>query len=276
MLYCPKCNAEYRDGFKVCVDCRVALISRASDNGQVDDKSAERSAQEQALQREFDELYGKGDEAYEAERFKDALKFLNKASQIYGDDPEVWNLLGLTYDALGCTREAWRSFKFALNADPNCLNTLWYSAEFLYDNEDYALALTMIERYIELETDPAERKEAESLREDIKYHLSSDDPGPPKFGATVDAAEEEEEEVPEDEFTVIDSFDEEDVSLEEEEEEWEDEPEPTTMDEEEFTADLTLQLTDRNSKCIFCGSPLPTDAPYCYNCKEPHLYEPLS
>jgi len=27
MMYCPKCGAEYRDGFTECADCRVHLVA---------------------------------------------------------------------------------------------------------------------------------------------------------------------------------------------------------------------------------------------------------
>jgi len=91
--------------------------------------------------------------------------------------------------------------------------------------------------------------------------------------AKPDEEEIADEEVPEDEFTVIDL--EEDIPATKAEESWDDEEEEEDVLEAGFLADLTLQLTDRNSKCIYCGAVLPTDAPYCYNCKEPHLYQPL-
>ncbi len=253
------------------MDCKVSLVTHSNNGDDTDSLSAEDKIRRDK-EREAEKLLQKGDQLYEEERYHEALKYLNQSSQINPDDPEVWNLLGLTYQALGCTREAWRSFKFALNTDPTNLNSLWYASEFLFDNEDYQLAFNLIERYLELETDPIERKEAESLREDILYHLSSSyslSAGHSNLEEEID--EEDEQEVPEDEFTVIDTIDDE---LEQHEDSWSDEVEEDT-EIDEFLADLTLQLTDRNSKCLNCGAMLPTDAPYCYVCKEPHLYEPL-
>jgi len=228
---------------------------------------------------EFEKLLEEGESAYDREDYRTALKVLNRASQICQDEPDVWCLLGLTYQALELDREAWRSFKLALHQDPNDLSSLWYAAQFLYEREDYPLAMSMIERYLELEEDPDERKEAETLKEEIAYHLRESAGVEPALG--LDKTEEDEiaEDgvLPEDEFTVIDleEEEEEELPVTSAEESWDDEEEEDDVLEASFLADLTLQLTDRNSKCIYCGAVLPTDAPYCYNCKEPHLYQAL-
>jgi tetratricopeptide (TPR) repeat protein len=267
MPYCPKCKAEYREGFKICVDCKVPLVSELADDTVVDQRETE---SERKL-RDFARLFERGEQALDAEDFRKALDQLNKASLLNPDNVEVWNLLGLTYQALGHDREAWRSFKFALRADPDDTHALWYAAQFLHEREDYPLALSFISRYIELETDANELKEAESLREDIKYHLQDIDVY--RDAATsIDGYDEDEadEEVPADKFTILDENDEELDG----EDDFDDEPVELT-EESDFLADLQLQLTDRNSKCTFCGAAIPTDAPHCFNCKEPHLYKPL-
>ncbi len=269
MPFCPKCGAEYREGFKYCVDCKEPLKAGANPVA-VEVKKEEK--EKRSDEKKYRKLLEAGDKAYDEEKYEEALELLNEASQIESQDPEVWNLLGLTYQALGHNREAWRSFKFALQADPNDLNTLWYAAHFLYEVEDYELALNMIERYIQLEDDPQERKEAESLRDDIRYALKEREDFVPAVSTDEDE-EEIEEEVPSDEFTVLNELEDEE-EVEDEDESWDIE-EVEVMDEDEFLADLTLQLTDRNSKCLYCGVSLPTDAPYCFNCKKPHLYEPL-
>ncbi len=267
MPYCPKCKAEYREGFKFCVDCKVPLVSELEEDVAVDLSETE----SERKRRDFERLFERGEQALDAEDFRKALDLLNKASQLNPDEVEVWNMLGLTYQALGHDREAWRSYKFALRADPDSTNALWYAAQFLHEREDYPLALSFITRYIELESDPEELKEAESLREDIKYHLQEVNEYR-DAAASIDSfdQDENEDEVPADKFTILDE-EEEDVV---DEDEFDEEPVELT-EAAGFLADLQLQLTDRNSKCTFCGAAIPTDAPYCYNCKEPHLYRPL-
>ncbi len=267
MPYCPKCKAEYREGFRVCIDCKVELVSELPQEetvelpeGQVDD---------QAALDKYKVLVAEGEQAFDNEDSRKALELLNQASQLNADDPLVWNLLGLTYEALGHDREVWRSFKFALRADPDDLHALWYAAHFLFEQEDYPLAMNFIERYLELETDAAEIKEAEQLKKDISYHLRSLKDLNSGGNAATRFEDDEEEEIPSDKFTILDE-DEDEPELEDFEDE-ELPPEET----DHFQADLQLMLTDRNSKCLSCGTALPTDAPYCFNCRKPHLYKPL-
>jgi len=268
MPYCPNCGAEYREGFKVCIDCKVALVSERPEakEAQAAPAGTEESAQK------YRELLARGEEAFDQEDYKRALRLLNSAIQLSADQPHPWNLLGLTYQALGHEREAWRSFKFALRADPDDRLALWYAANFLFEQEDFPLAMTFISRYLELETDPEEVQEAEQLKKDISYHLQSlEELNSGADSPHDDFEDDEDEEVPSDKFTVLDDGEEvipdEDYSEEEEELE--------AASPSYFEADLDLMLTDRNSKCLSCGAALPTDAPYCYNCKEPHLYRPL-
>jgi tetratricopeptide (TPR) repeat protein len=267
MPYCPKCKAEYREGFKVCIDCKVPLVRELPET--VEPAKAE--ADKKKAQEDYQKLLTRGEDAFDKEDYRKALKLLNQASQINADEPHVWNIMGLTYQNLGHDREAWRSFKFALRADQDDPHALWYAAQFLFEQEDFKLAIVFISRYLEIETDPAELKEAEQLREDIAYHLRSlEDLSTGSEALTPDYDnEEEEEEVPSDQFTLIDE-----EEGEAEADAYDDEPhEPS--DTSGFHADLQLMLTDRSSRCVFCGAALPTDAPYCFNCKEPHLYRPL-
>jgi len=271
MPYCPKCKAEYREGFKICIDCKVPLVQTLEDANEESTRE-EASTDEGSQNAEYLRLLRGGEEAYDSEDYQTALKLLNEASQLEADDSDVWALLGLTYQALGARREAWRSYKFALRADSEDTNALWYAAQFLFEEEDYELAMSFVTRYLELEDDPAERKEAESLREEIAYHLSElADLAPKQVAPTGDELAAAEEDIPSDKFTVIDDLEEEDY----EDDEWEEGAPDAEPEEPGFLADLTLMLTDRSSKCLSCGAALPTDAPYCYNCKEPHLYQPL-
>ena len=41
---------------------------------------------------------------------------------------------------------------------------------------------------------------------------------------------------------------------------------------EQFVASVVLQLNGMDRKCQECSTPLPTDAPYCYNCTAPQFY----
>lgn len=275
MPYCPKCKAEYREGFKVCVDCKVPLVQTLEETNE--ESSHQQSSEAGgAPNTGYLRLLHGGEAAYDREDYRAALRLLNEASQLEADDSDVWALLGLTYQALGARREAWRSYKFALRADSEDTNALWYAAQFLFEEEDYELAMSFVKRYLELEGDPAELKEAESLREEIAYHLSElAELAPKQVAPTGDEPAVVEEEIPSDKFTVIDELEDEEQFEEEEEEEWEQAGVTADSDEAGFLADLTLMLTDRSSKCIHCGTALPTDAPYCYHCKKPHLYRPL-
>ncbi len=266
MPYCPKCKAEYREGFKVCIDCKLPLVRELPEA--VEPAKAE--ADKQKALEDYQRLVARGEEAFDKEDYRRALKLLNQATQINADDAHVWNLLGLTYQNMGHDREAWRSFKFALRADQEDPHALWYSAQFLFEQEDFPLAMDFITRYLEVETDPAELKEAEHLREDIAYNLRSmEDLNTGSEALSVDYDDDDDdEEVPSDKFTLIDDDEEEEMEA------FEDEPrEPG--DTRAFIADLQLMLTDRSSRCVYCGAALPTDAPFCFNCKEPHLYRPL-
>jgi len=267
MPYCPKCKAEYREGFRVCVDCKVALVSELPHEETVE--LLEGQGDSQAALDKYKALLTEGEQAFDAEDSRKALELLNEATHLNADDPLVWNLLGLTYEALGHDREAWRSFKFALRADQEDLHALWYAAHFLFEQEDYSLAMNFIKRYLELETDAAEIKEAEHFKEDVDYHLRSLEDLNSGGNAATRFEDEVEEEIPPDKFTILDE-DEDEPELEDIEDE-ELPPEET----DQFQADLQLMLTDRNSKCLSCGTALPTDAPYCFNCRKPHLYKPL-
>jgi|GEM_PF-1311524 len=273
MPYCPKCKAEYREGFRVCVDCKVPLVRTLDETVEASSQDDDGSGAEGSPSAEYLRLLRGGEEAYDGENYRNALNLLNEASQLEADDSDVWALLGLTYQALGAKREAWRSFKFALRADSEDTNALWYAAQFLFEEEDYEMAMSFVRRYLELEDDPAERKEAETLSEDIAYHLAELAALAPKQVApTGEEPPVVEEEIPSDKFTVIDDLeDEEDF----EDDEWVEEAVEAEPEEPAFLADLALMLTDRSSKCIHCGTALPTDAPYCYHCKKPHLYQPL-
>src|SRR4030042_2297982 len=169
MPYCPVCRAEYRDGFKVCVDCKVALVSELPPPDET------KVAQDDTKQfsQQYERLLAKGEEAFDKEDYKKALAAINSATQLNADDPHAWNLLGLTYQALGHEREAWRSFKFALRADQDDPHALWYAACFLFEREDFPMAMTFVTRYLEVETDAAELAEADKLKKDISYPLRS-------------------------------------------------------------------------------------------------------
>jgi tetratricopeptide (TPR) repeat protein len=218
-----------------------------------------------------------GHEAFDAEDFEKALDCYHRASLLDNSDPVVWNCLGLTYTNLDFHREAWRSYKLALKSDPENLDAVWYGGEFLFNVRDYALARLFLTRYLELETDEQKTEEAQELLDQVKAELGEDDikNEVPISADPDDELADVETELPEgfeveDEELSTDEFDEED-------DEWESNDEYGDSfdeeDEEMFTASLHLQLTGMSAKCQNCGTSIPADAPYCFNCKAPHFYE---
>lgn len=220
-----------------------------------------------------DRLLAAGHEAFDCEDYARALDCYHRASVLDGSDPRVWGLVGLAYANLDLHREAWRSFKLALVCDPEDLDTQWYAAEFLYNIEDFLLARLLLERYVTRETDPTRLEEAEEMLADVRRFATDDDElrERPRFTGSDDPDDSlEEEELAgfdiEDEVgTSADSADPDDDDL--------DLIELGEETEEQFTASLQLELTGMASRCSKCRSALPLDAPYCYNCLAPHLYE---
>jgi tetratricopeptide (TPR) repeat protein len=211
-----------------------------------------------------------GNAAFDDDNYELALECFHRASVLDPSDAATWNLLGLTYANLELPWEAWRSFKLALHASPQSIESLWYAGEFLYTMQDYALARVLLLRYAELELDETKRGEALVLVGEINQilppppeeHGEGEEPAmvdldeeglpvDPQAGPAAGAAELEGESLAEDE---------EDADIDEE-------AEPP------FIASLVLQLTAMGTKCSQCATMLPSDAPYCYNCYSPCFYE---
>ena len=218
-------------------------------------------------------LLAAGHEAFDGEDYARALDCYHRASVLDGSDPKVWGMVGLAYANLELHREAWRSYKLALVCDPEDMDTLWYAAEFLYNIEDFLLARLLLERYVTRETDPARVEEAEEMLTDARRLATDDDElrERPRFTGSDDPDDSIEEEelagfVIEDEVEIAaDDADPDYVEL--------DGSELGEETEEQFTASLQLELTGMASRCTKCASALPLDAPYCYSCLAPHLYE---
>lgn len=227
-------------------------------------------------QQEKDELMEAGNEAFDAEAYSASFECYHKVSLLDPSDPEVWNALGLAYANMDYIREAWRSYRIALLADPDNLNALWYSCEFLYNQEDFLLCKILLQRYIALEEEPDGLAEAEELLQEVTHLIGEDDTDIDIPDGAADFNEENDgtEKLPV-------GFDEEGAepavkpAADEDDEEEEDDLEEVFDDEEanhQFVAGVQLQLGDMSAKCGQCATALPADAPYCYACKAPVFY----
>ena len=232
------------------------------------------SAKEKAARAE---LITAGDEAFDAEDYERALECYHRASVLDGSDPDIWAYLGLTFSNLDFPREAWRSYKLALTADPEHTDTLWYAAEFLANLEDYVLAKIMLERYILRETDANQLSLARELLQAVSQHvpetqeagsqrqpIDSDDPEDEVFGDLDDDeleldTDDDEDSLDDDDDFGSDALDYEDNSYVE-------------QNDEAFVANLTLQLGGMETNCGNCRAAIPLDAPYCYNCNAIQFY----
>lgn len=235
------------------------------------------SAKEQSARAE---LIQAGDDAFDKEDYERALECYHRASALDGSEPEIWAYLGLTYANLDFPREAWRSYKLALTADPEHTDSLWYAAEFLANMEDYLLSKLLLERYLVRETDSHQLSLARELLATVSQHV----PASAEAGGKARAATAGDDDVLDDFDDEVDSLedsldnDDDSLLLDSEEEEFdvEDEFEASAeeldVEEEAFVASLNLQLAGMESTCSNCGTPIPLDAPYCYNCHTIHFY----
>ncbi|MCH7472647.1 hypothetical protein IIA79_06820 [bacterium] len=229
------------------------------------------SAEQEQAKRD---LLSAADDAFDAEEYERALDCYHRASLLDGRDPGVWRNLGLTYYNLEFPREAWRSYKLALQADPEDVDTLWYAGEFLAAVEDYAMARFILQRYLELEEEEERCEDARRLLAEAKLKLDSEDSPKRKsdlivYGDAEEAAEDDEEDElagfeiegdePEDPLDEDDFADIEDDSGGQE-------------DVEGFVASLQLQMGGMEAACSNCATAIPRDAPYCYSCNAPYFY----
>jgi tetratricopeptide (TPR) repeat protein len=215
------------------------------------------------------QLLKAGHDAFDKENYKKALESYNRAAVLDGSDPEVWYSLGLAYYNLGFTREAWRSYKLALHTDPDSIEAVWYAAEFLYNIEDYPLAKLLLERYLVMETDQEKIDEAREVLREVLRELGGEEPERP-LAVPQPATEEEEVE----EENELEGFEVEDEEADEEEDDRDEEEDELDYEEEgEFVAGLELHLTGMAATCTKCATPIPQDAPYCYNCHAPVFYK---
>jgi len=213
-----------------------------------------------------------GHTAFDAENYARALDCYHRASVIDSADSQIWTALGMAYANSDLHREAWRSYKLALVCDPDNIDALWYAAEFLFNLEDFRLARVLLERYVGLEEDERRREEAREMLAEAVRQIGDDDVirDRPRYTGTVDPLEIEEEDDP------LEGFEIEDDSRRFADDDDDDAFVPGIVDfddEQEFIANLNLELTGMKAKCQKCSTPLPLDAPYCYNCLAPHIYE---
>jgi tetratricopeptide (TPR) repeat protein len=225
------------------------------------------------------ELIKTGDEAFDAEDYDRALECYHRASALDGSEPEIWAYLGLTFFNLDFPREAWRSYKLALTIDPEHTDSLWYAAEFLANMEDYLLAKLMLERFLVRETDSHQLSLARELLESVNQHLPASEGKAPSRQRSVEDDEEnvEASDDLDDEEDDLEEVAGEDSELADVDEDGDfddvlDEDDYGEQDDEAFIAGLNLQLSGLETTCGNCGTPIPLDAPYCYNCKAIHFF----
>jgi len=220
------------------------------------------------------ELIEAGNTAFDDDELTTALDCYHRASIIDSSDAETWCLVGLAYANLDLNEEAWRSYKLALICDPDHLNALWYAGEFLFNNEDFVMARLLIERYANLEEDREKVEEAQEMLAECRRQTADEDLAPPvpAFAGSDDPDDDVDGDESEmDGFEVHGQFDDEDDDFDEDEDYSADNYDDDG--EDRFIASLNLDLTSMRAKCTKCGVGLPIDAPYCYNCLAPHLYE---
>jgi tetratricopeptide (TPR) repeat protein len=220
-------------------------------------------------------LLAAGHAAFDEGDYARALDCYHRASLVDGSDAQVWSALGMAYANLDLVREAWRSYKLALASDETHVDTLWYAAEFLYNTEDFVLARVLLERYIALEEDPLRREEAREMLADAIREIGDDDDirERPRYVASDDPQHDQTEA---EELAGFEVEGEEQANEDWENDEAEDEFEGgyyEELAEDEFVAGLQLELTGMAAKCSRCGTGIPLDAPYCYNCLAPHIYQ---
>jgi tetratricopeptide (TPR) repeat protein len=223
-------------------------------------------------QEKKDQLLDAGNEAFDAEAYQLALECYHKASLIDPGDAEVWSALGLAYANLEYPQEAWRSYRLALLADPENLNALWYSCEFLYNQENLDLCRLMLQRYLQLEEDNDARAEADELLQEVT-HLLGEEAALSAHRAVGVEADADDVDESEDELPA--GFDREDdgsAPVNEDDFEDEDSEGDPDFDSGTFYASVELRLGDLSSKCHNCATALPWDAPYCYACNAPCFY----
>lgn len=220
------------------------------------------------------ELIDAGNAAFDDDDFELALGKYHKASLIDGSDAGTWCSLGLTYSNIGFSKEAWRSYKLALKADPEHVDALWYAGEFLFNQEDLELALPLLLQYIALEKDEQRLAEAKAIVEEIRSVVSADETSSlnPLLLSGVDA-EGNELDADEDPLEGFEYEDEKGTAPGDDDDyDFDAEVEFEDLPEESFQAGLQLVLTGMQAKCASCGAAIPEDAPYCYSCKSPHFY----
>lgn len=229
-----------------------------------------------------EQLMAAGNAAFDADDYERALEYYHQATVLDGADAAAWNALAMTYYNMDFPREAWRSYKLALRADAENLQTLWYAGEFLFNMEDYTLSKMLLSHYVELETDPERAAEARALIVEAEELLGEEGesggskPGLPATGGE-DEEEQDEEELPEgfgyeDEHDEDEGEDDGEAEDESDDEGYGEEEDLEDDDAEVFVAGLGLQLTGTEAKCDSCGTGIPLDAPHCYRCLAPHFY----
>lgn len=220
------------------------------------------------------ELIEAGNAAFDDDDFQLALNQYHKASLIDGSDAGVWCSLGLTYANMGFSREAWRSYKLALQADPEHVDSLWYAGEFLFNQDDFELALPLLLQYLSLEKDEERIAEARELVEEMRAVVGPDETSTIDPLSLSGVDEEGNELDPDDDPLEGFEFDDgiEAGDMDDDDIEFSDEEDYEELPADAFRAGLQLVLTGMQAKCANCNTAIPEDAPYCYSCKAPHFY----
>jgi len=175
-------NTEYRSSLKLCMLLLAGMLAcgnaAAQGSGQADKEDKTKTKQAQAVSKAVYERITSAQEAVDAEDYAGALKMLNS---LYNPDKlteyeqaNVLNYIGFVYYNMGDMANAIRTYEKLLaipSLEPQMAKqTTFTLAQLLTVEEKYARALTTLNKWFVLETNPA--PEPFILKAQIHYHLN--------------------------------------------------------------------------------------------------------
>ena len=106
--------------------------------------------------RRYEIEYNKGIEAYQAEKFEEALGYFQKATRINPDKPDAFYNLGLVYMDMQKNPQSEKNFMRAIQLGPNDPDS-YYNLGLLYLNmEKFESALKQFLKVLDILPDDAE------------------------------------------------------------------------------------------------------------------------
>lgn len=157
--YCPHCGGDptWEDQG---IESQVAHLG-----DEPDDPSAWLSNRPVAPGPDAEKLNRAGTQAYEAERFEEAVRLFKEATAADPRNAGYWTNLGVASSAAGDDLGAFSAYKKATEVNPNEISAHLYMGQLLLERERYAEAREAWERVIAIDPDSEEAEEArENLR----------------------------------------------------------------------------------------------------------------